>query len=356
MEALLGALIDDDAAQVLQELHRHCDPNVTIGSLIWRCPILLRSSPPAASVAAFLGSIQAFRVFVHLGFNHNAIDGMGRQVAVFAAAGGNFDILRELDNLGVDWIGVRFHPAEFAAQFGRLDVLQWLWTKGALLANPRAGWESDITLARAPAFGLPTSFYRVASVLGVAAFSGHADVIAFLKDEVKIVLSPPFGRTALHLACRSGSAAAVRALVTGLSDLSLFLRPARLPELGLYVDPLGEAILSGSLSTVCECLTFGCLDDANRSCAITLAAVTGHADIVRAIALAFPSVNTDRAVSAATARGHGHIVRLLSARSRVVRTQPIGSVINGPRGEVRARLERTGAPDCLHAGDQHESF
>jgi ankyrin repeat protein len=179
-------------------------------------------------------------------------------------------------------------------------------------------------------------------------------VIAFLKDEVKIVLSsPPFGRTALHLACRSGSSEAVQALATGVSDLRTFLHPAWLPEVRLYLDPLGEAVISGSLSAVRECLSsFDCADEASGSSAMTLAAMTGRADIMRALALAFPSINTDEALSVATVQDHESIGRLLNARSRFVRTDIEAWVMDGLGDEALATLEGTGSPDCLDVDHQ----
>jgi hypothetical protein len=56
-----------------------------------------------------------------------------------------FDVLRELDNLGVDWKGMSRDgtPAELAARFGHLPVIQWLWIKGAVMVNPAVGWMDD---------------------------------------------------------------------------------------------------------------------------------------------------------------------------------------------------------------------
>jgi hypothetical protein len=82
---------------------------------------------------------------VNLGFNPRPPDRRGRMAVHFACVGGILDIIRELDNLGVVWTHASRDgtPAELAARFGRLPVLQWLWTKGALLADPVVGWVDD---------------------------------------------------------------------------------------------------------------------------------------------------------------------------------------------------------------------
>jgi hypothetical protein len=79
-----------------------------------------------------------------MGFDHRRTDRWGHGLEHFASAGRSFEIPRELDNLGADWVREAelglIDPAEFAAMFGRKGILQWLWMKGALLAKPRTGW------------------------------------------------------------------------------------------------------------------------------------------------------------------------------------------------------------------------
>jgi hypothetical protein len=164
-EDLLDAVVDDDGIRVLAILNRLGTPNVTIDAKKLRLPGILRGGASAASIAAFFGAVQSFRVFINLAFDHNKRDSRGRTVVHFACAGGNFEILRELDNLGVRWTIRSWDgtPAEMGARFGRLPVLQWLWTKGALLGEGvgwRRGDERD-----------------EAQILRWAAEGGHGDVI-----------------------------------------------------------------------------------------------------------------------------------------------------------------------------------
>jgi hypothetical protein len=95
-------------------------------------PRMVARSPHLAAFAAYFGSVKCVKLFVNLSFNRGYVDEYGRTMGCYAAAGGSFEICREFQNLGVSF-GATAHnywPAQFAAEFGRLDVLQWLWTLG----------------------------------------------------------------------------------------------------------------------------------------------------------------------------------------------------------------------------------
>jgi hypothetical protein len=140
-------------------------------------PGLLRDKPPLVSVAAFFGSFNVLRAFVDLSFVPTLLDQLKRSIAHVACAGGNFDCCWELDDYGVDHYRVDFEtrdadgrmPAEYAAEYGRLDLLQWLWIRGGLNAMAEY-WKQ-------PGAEEP-------DVLVYAAERGQADVLKFLIDVV----------------------------------------------------------------------------------------------------------------------------------------------------------------------------
>jgi hypothetical protein len=73
--------------------------------------------------------VKCVKLFINLSFNHQSRDDVGRTIACFAAAEESFDICWEVQNLGMSFGRECGQcPARFTAEFGRLDVLQWLWT------------------------------------------------------------------------------------------------------------------------------------------------------------------------------------------------------------------------------------
>jgi hypothetical protein len=152
--AIFDAIVADDDAALRRHLPETGGANVVLDGLgsgnIQKVPKMLREKCPAVLIAAFMGSVKCFRVFVALAFDEKATSGWGSTIAHFACAGGDFEICREVDGLGVDWLArdmwwergdLSGHfPAEYAAMFGRIDVLRWLWAKGFLLDKEGVGW------------------------------------------------------------------------------------------------------------------------------------------------------------------------------------------------------------------------
>ena len=296
-EALWYAIIEDRAADVLNILSRIGSPNVVLEALDGATPMILRGGLTAASLAAVVGSIQSFRVFVDMGFDHRQRGFNGCTVAHYACGGGLFPIIREVDNLGMDWhaaskLGT---PAEFAARSGRLGALQWLWTRGCLLVEPVVGWVDD---------GIPAD----PRILLWAAEGGHGAVIEFLIREVGIPCcrwesrhsDAPYD-TALHAACRSGQMEAVRVLL----DLGFSPRSVRLcswtwlfrawPICSSWwlrfchcrITAMADAALAGALKCV-ELLSEKSHDDPSNPSALCLAAANGHIDVMRALLRNWP--------------------------------------------------------------------
>jgi hypothetical protein len=166
------------------------DPNCQLAKSPWKLPSIFNRNPHFASIAAFFGSSSSFRAFLDLGFDHIQTDGAGRAAAHYACMGGAFGVIRELDNVGEDWVspGLRrlsvvgwpFLPspptaAECAAAYGQLGVLQWLWIKGALSGTPAVGW-------RPRGIGSACDVGQMGDpgIVRYAARGGHEAVVEFL--------------------------------------------------------------------------------------------------------------------------------------------------------------------------------
>ena len=341
----------------LAQLGRVCltlDPNLqflavhspTLGNPL---PTILRHLPPLVSVAAFFGSFDVLRVFVDLSVDPKLTDLFGRTIAHFGCAGGSFDCCRELDNYGVDFEtldhGHRL-PAEYAAEFGRLDVLQWLWMRGSLNAMA-AVWQKRG--AEEPA------------ILRLVAERGHADVLKFLID---VVGAPVYGNgdlpgaaqtrklnaderaaikkkamlwkarqareqehvkvaharlerltTAVHAACAGGHAEALEALLERGGN------PTKVD--GAHRAPAILAIESGSLSCVKQLHDAGALVDQKRFLMrpAVVAARFGHLDVLRFLVdVCGFGVNdakdewSDSALTAAAAQQHWDCARFALRR------------------------------------------
>lgn len=107
-------------------------------------PWMVLDVPPLSCLCAFLAAEQCFNYLLILGIDFEAEDANGRTLGQFAVAGGSMEIIRLIDihaaenNSDIfEWIDAKGNScSHFAAKFGRMDALQWLWTKGIKL-NPR---------------------------------------------------------------------------------------------------------------------------------------------------------------------------------------------------------------------------
>jgi hypothetical protein len=265
--------LEDDPKGFLDELGRVCttlDPNIIMESrhdALGKRPLpgILRGQPPLASVAAFFGSNDVLRLLVSLSLNPKAVDAFGRTLAHFATAGGSFDCCRELDFYGVGFEsrdGEGRPPAEYAAEWGRFDILQWMWIRGYLNAMIEE-WKA--AGAEEP------------KILRVVAQFGHSEVLKFLID----VLGAPvykkghrFLNTAVHAACEGGHGAALQVLLKRGANPRNVDEQRRMPAV--------LAIESGSLSCVKLLHAKGALTKARRVVSpVVEAARFGHLDVLR---------------------------------------------------------------------------
>jgi hypothetical protein len=301
--------------------------NIIVGRLGHKLPKILRGRPCAAAVAASFGEIEPFRVFVNLGFDHSVRDDVGRTMGQFACAGGSFAVIRELDNLGFDWAlanardtwSIPHYAAEYAAAFGHVDILRWLWIKGALPLDdddlPGSLEERDALFS----WIRPRGVSHDCCMLLAAANSGHFDVMRFLIEEFGVRLKwggqRTLGLTALHLACRGGHDAVVAVLLKWGVDATIRYW-GRLAGACCWLTPLCEAARSGATQCVRMLGEVAVGDDDPG--AIVLAAEAGHADIVRHLLGRWPNANTDHAFSVAVVCDNVQVARMLSHRSKFV--------------------------------------
>lgn len=84
--------------------------------------LLTNFEPTLIHICAFYGSINCFRFLLLNGADINLCDKLGRSVAQFAVAGGNYEIIRILQSQNADFKGA----AHFAALYHRNSVLYWM--------------------------------------------------------------------------------------------------------------------------------------------------------------------------------------------------------------------------------------
>jgi hypothetical protein len=98
---LINIILADDAVALQTLVHNGYDASRPIPSNdIPKVPLLLNSGMFIAPLSAYLSAIKCFRHLVCVGTAVDGEFGDGRMMAHFAAAGGSFDIMRELDALG----------------------------------------------------------------------------------------------------------------------------------------------------------------------------------------------------------------------------------------------------------------
>jgi hypothetical protein len=194
-DGLLEIIMVDDSTNMLAILRDHERYDFGLRPGTFQLPKILRNGLNAIMFASFLGAINCVRTLNDLSVDLRLKDELDLTVAHFACAGGSFDVCRELDNLGIDFsVGSKSgSPAKFACEYGRDELLMWLWTRGAILGDPPVGWSSK--RGSDP------------DVLCAAALNGHSKVIRILVESVGIRFESELGATgesAVASACRNG--------------------------------------------------------------------------------------------------------------------------------------------------------
>jgi ankyrin repeat protein len=241
-----------------------------------RLPWILHAHPPWICVCAFFGSVLCVRELVFRSAKLTVSDKLKRSLPSFACAGGSFEVIDELVNLGVEFDKRdqnSFWPAEYAAAWGRRDVLLWLWMRGALNQEKKIGFEG-------PPF---ESGWTEPEIVSFAALNGHTEVVKFLVDggEAGFPLNkagphvlPSFG-SAVHASCQGGHAETLAVLAGLGADLEKMNDEKK--------TPLSLAACSGSLTCVRQLHKCGVRASLSGSekLEVVEAAGFGHIDIVR---------------------------------------------------------------------------
>jgi hypothetical protein len=173
-DSLLECFLDDDNTKMLVVLRSEVSYDFPLKQGKFKLPKILRNRSTPIMHAAFLGAVNCVHTLIDLSIHPEVTDRFGLTAAHFACAGGNFDICRELDNIGVNFAvkSRKGSPALFACEIGRDEQVFWLWTRGALLSKPKVGWSSKRG-------GDP-------DVLCAAALHGHTKVVRILMESVGI--------------------------------------------------------------------------------------------------------------------------------------------------------------------------
>lgn len=297
-QKILDSILDDDQetfSNLITQASSISDVNQQFEMTNYKFPKLISNKPSYLSLCAFFNSEKCLEALVMLapeGLESNQMkktDNFRRSPMHFACAGGNLNIIRELDLAGFsfddkDMEG--YQPSHYAAMAGHKDAIQYLWSKGVdLLANA----------------------YRMLLMtpLHVACLYGNIDVVKFICETVigdeinnnqndenqnsklsKVINLNTHYRyyqfsTPLHLACEGGHANVLNYLLSKKNFASKQINCLDQHS----CTPMIVACQNGSLECVKSLLNTGQikLDMKNKRKHIPLvdAAAQGHLDIVQ---------------------------------------------------------------------------
>ena len=141
-QKILDSIIDDDSetfSELIAQTSNVTDINQQFEMTNYKFPKIMCSKPSYASLCAFFNSEKCLEVLSMLSSagleseEMKKLDDFGRSPIHFACAGGNLDIIRELDQAGFSFDIKDFEgcqPSHYAAMAGHQNVIQYLWSKG----------------------------------------------------------------------------------------------------------------------------------------------------------------------------------------------------------------------------------
>lgn len=114
------SLLQNDNADALDRLK--IDPNATLTYSIFEPIQILQNSPTLIQAAAFYGSVKCLNKLHKNGAKLHRKDLLGWNVAPYALASGNADILNEIDKVNISFE----KTLQFAAIYRRYETFEWL--------------------------------------------------------------------------------------------------------------------------------------------------------------------------------------------------------------------------------------
>lgn len=323
---IIDSILDDNEKEfnsiILQKTSN--DPNFKLSITLkkYKLPKILCSQPSIASLCAFFGAEKCFNSFSMLysseknSSSFDQIDNNSRSILHFACAGGNLNIIREIEQKNID-INAKdaenMTPICYAAMMGHLNVIKYLWTKGATILLPSS---NDL------------------SPFHIACQHGNLEIAKFLYDTflsdniqaAKMLFQPKLKRntTPLHLACEGGHSDIVQYLA---SMDELFKIQANSYD-GYLRTPAVVACQNGSLNCLKILSQKGEVTfDIQKNIFLPLveASINGHLDVVKFL-LSRPDVqkniqkdNTQKlnAIQAAVKGRYIEIIRLLIEKGAI---------------------------------------
>ena len=132
-QAILSYLVADNAKQLQEEVQSGLDVNQQFFWILGDLPDMLTNSPPLISVSAFYRAVNCFSLLLQEGADINKTDEIETPLADFAVAGGNMEIIRILDQKGVDFT----KTLHIAAEYGHFEIFMWLYQNKNLDLNER---------------------------------------------------------------------------------------------------------------------------------------------------------------------------------------------------------------------------
>lgn len=310
---ILDSILEDDDEQFSQLVSQinaiDSNTNQKFHLNNYKLPFILAFSPSIASLCAFFSAKKCFESLTLLipeGLNSEYFqknDDCNRSLIHFACAGGNLDIVRELEQSGFD-LSIKDNmgktPSHYSAIFGRTEIIKYLWTKGV-----------DILQLKSKL--LP---------IHEACEYGNLEIIKFICENIddKVLLMRYIKYNgnrgnSLHLACQGGHNDVVKYILSNKLALKLINESDNESR-----TPLICACENGSLECVKALVQFGNVQFNNshrKKLPLIEAAANGHSDVVQYLlkqkACDINAKNSSKltAIEAAIINGRSDVVEIL---------------------------------------------
>lgn len=285
-QKILDSVLNDDKEQfvalISNLISNDSDTNQLFHLTNYKLPSLLRNFPSYASLCAFFGAEQCFLALTMLspgGIESEIMrkeDMYERSLMHFACYGGNMNIIRELvqSNYDLDSKDIEgCTPSCYAAMSGNIDVIRYLWTKGASI--------------------LINDFSNTPKPFDVACLYGNLSIVKFIyetvcstgdleetkKNRMFLFRNSYFANTPFHLACVGGNGEILRYLLS--------LEEATVENVNQFnhkmKTPLMVSCQNGSLNCVKALIGSSkkyIINDRFGNSPLIYAAMCGHLDIV----------------------------------------------------------------------------